>query len=134
LIICGSGLKLTNHYETRLLGYILATSSEIQDDLRSREVSSNIHPDRRAQVEENQYITDLDLNGLEEARYSHVVKNTKQYIKKSQKERKVFRKQADSLSQTRSGKVIFKPLTAGQRKYLQCLSKDTIAAYLTDRK
>jgi hypothetical protein len=117
------------------LGKVVSpTPRDIQEDLRSPEVSSNIHPDRRAQVEENQYISDIDLNGSEEARYAHVLKNTKQYIKKSQKEWKALRKQADSLSQTRLGKVIVKPLTVGQRKYLQCLSKDTIAAYLTDRK
>jgi hypothetical protein len=33
-----------------------------------------------------------------------------------------------------SGKIQVKPLTAGPRKYLQCIPKDTISDYLADRK
>jgi hypothetical protein len=101
----------------------------------SQEVSDNIHPDRVNQVEGAiQDISDLDLNNSKGDRHSHIIKITEQYIQKSRRERKALRNQDDQLSRTRSVKVISKPLSKGQWQYLQCIPKDSIAAYIADRK
>jgi len=144
-----------------LEGEVSVTPRDIQGDRGSASKLDNIHPDRIFQVQNivpdnssplpsnpssNSYqrinpqaeepcqdISDLDLDSSEPDWHLWVIKNTKQFFRKSRKEQKKYKKQADLLSWTRSGKVIAKPLTQGQYKYLQCLPKDTIAAYLKDR-
>jgi len=105
---------------------------DIQEDSRSY-----IHPDRINQVGK----TLLDLSGeqLSESEPSQlrlVIEKAEQFLQVSRKERKTFNKQKekDRLSRMRSGKVIAKPLSNKQRNYLQSIPKDTISAYLVDRK
>jgi hypothetical protein len=80
-------------------------------------------------------ISDLDLNDTNTGPFQEVMESTKVFLAKSRKERKAFSMwQKDQLSRMRSGKIRAKPLTKGQRKYLQCIPKNTIADYLADRK
>jgi hypothetical protein len=80
-------------------------------------------------------ISDLDLNATKHSQCSEVIESTKTFLKKSSKERRDFNKQKklDQLSKRRSGRVLTKRLSQGQRKYLQCIPKDTIREYLEDR-
>jgi phosphate starvation-inducible protein PhoH len=80
-------------------------------------------------------ISDLDLNAISRYSSQEVIESTREFIKKSQKERKAFNKQqrVAELSGTRSGKIV-KLITPGQKKYLQCIPKDSIREYLENRK
>jgi hypothetical protein len=111
--------------------------SDLQEDLRLGCEENYIHPDRRNQVENtNLDISDLDLNATDQGPCSEIIASTKDFFAKSRMERKAFTKQkkVDQLSRTRSGKILAKPLSQGQKKYLQCIPKDTITEYLANRK
>jgi len=110
------------------------TPRDIQGDPRLSPEESWIHPKRKEQINNTNFdISDLDLNNTNKD--PRPVVPTKVFLAKSRKERKAFSKQKkDQLSRTSSGKIPSKPLTTGQRKYLQCISKDTISEYLKDRK
>jgi len=110
------------------------TPRDIQGDPRLSSEESWIHPERKEQINNTNFdISDLDLNGTNND--PRPVVPIKVFRAKSRKERKAFNKQKkDQLSQTSSGKIPAKPLTTGQRIYLQCIPQDTIAEYLKDRK
>jgi hypothetical protein len=108
-----------------------------QDGLSLDCDKDNTHPDGISQV--GQTILDLSNGGprdLEPSKEPGVVGKTEQLLKTSQKARRVFTKQKriNSLSRTRSGRIIAKPLSNEQRNYLQAIPKDTIARYLEDKK
>jgi hypothetical protein len=109
---------------------------DIQEDPRLRPEEDWIHPERRNQVDKtNHNICDLNLNDTNNNPRLEVIESTKFFLAKSRKERKALNKQRkDQLSRTRSGKIREKPLTAGQRKYLQGIPKEIISEYLIDRK
>jgi len=115
----------------------LSTSIDLQEELSSSKKTENIHPDRLIRIQNplDENIDQEDLNEESERR-SQIVESTEQFIQKSCKERKAFNKQihVDSLSRTRSGKIIAKPLTKKQRNYLQSIPKQSISTYLIDRK
>jgi len=126
---------------------ISPTPRDREEDPRKDTNWNFIHPDRQQQVDNpNCDINDLDLNESEQVlipeaelevdRQDQVVKETKQFLNQSRKERRKINKQRakDQLSQLRSGKVLKHHLTQGQRKYLQCIPKDTIADYLENWK
>ena len=114
---------------------VSVTPRDIREDSRSPNQLGYVHPDRISQVYTSiNEISDLDLNRAEPSPVSKLVEKTEQFIRKSRKERKAFKKRTDLLSRTRSGKVITKPLSEKQRSYLQLIPKDTIAAYLEQRK
>jgi hypothetical protein len=108
------------------------TPRNIQEDPRSRATSDIIHPDRRAWIQVSDKVTSsLDI---EDYRQENIAKGTEKFIPLSRKERKAVTKQnSNTLSRTRSGKVI-KPITKKQRNHLQSLPKDTIIEYLKNRK
>jgi hypothetical protein len=113
------------------------TPRDNQEDLRLGPEENKIHPQRRSQENSvNLDISDLDLNATNQDPRLEVIDSTRAFLAKSRKERKLFNKQKkiDRLSRTRSGKVLKHPLTQGQRKYLQCIPKDTIQEYLEDTK
>jgi hypothetical protein len=107
------GLSQTHQDTTR---EVSVTPRDRQEDAR---LQNDIHPDRRRQI----------------ASSTEAIESDKESIPKTRKERKAFnrQKQVDWLSRVRSGKVT-KPLTPGQKKYLQCIPKDTIKEYLENRK
>jgi hypothetical protein len=114
---------------------------DIQEDKREDQRLSPgrnlVHPDRLNQVEiTNRDISDPDLGCPERCPPLGIINSTKAFVQKSRNERKAITKQKkiDQLSRTRLGKVIVKPLSQGQRKYLQCIPKDTIEDYLENRK
>jgi hypothetical protein len=112
------------------------TSRDLHEDLRLGWKEKHIHPDRRNQVPStNLDISDLDLNASEPGPRPDTLASTERFLQGSQKERKAFsqRKKAEQLSRTRSGKVIAKPLTQGQRRYLQGIPKNTIRDYLDNK-
>jgi len=111
-----------------------------QKDFRSNTTLVKIHPDRVSQVcfvpsDDSEF----ELGSPKFDRQFQVVKETKQFLNQSKKERKKFNKQKlkDQLSRTRSGKVFARPAKAlnnKQWKYLQSIPKDTIAEYVANRK
>jgi hypothetical protein len=109
---------------------------EIQEHPRLSPEEDWIHPERRKQVDStNLHISNLDLNDSHKDPQSEVIESSRVSLVESKKESKEYNKQKrDRLAVTRSGRIRAKPLTAGQRKYLQCLLRDTIAEYLADRK
>jgi len=112
------------------------TPRDIQEDPRSSIISDNIHPNGMIQVNTTHNASDQeDIESVPE-RLPQMVESTEKFIWRSRKERTAFNKpkRIDALSHTRSGKVIAKPLSKKQRNYLQSISKDTICAYLADRK
>jgi len=111
---------------------VLVTPRDIQEDPRSRVNTGIVHPDRRAQIQiPDDDISSLDLEG---SRQENLAKETEKFISRSQKERYIFSKTNSSRSsRIRSGKVT-KPLSKKQKNYLQSISKDTIAEYLSNRK
>jgi len=115
---------------------ISATPRDIKEESRADIELQNIHPDRLDQVHgEINNISDLDLDSPEPCRQSHFIKETKQFIKKSRKQKKAMGKKTEILSRTRSGKIPAKPtLTKKQRNRLQAIPKDILAEYITARK
>jgi len=114
---------------------VLSTPRDNQEDSRMRTELCNIHPDRVFRIEElSSDISDLDLDRPRADSHSEVIQATEQFIWKSQKERKAVKNCVDPLSWMRSGTVIVKPLSTGQKRYLQCIPKDTIDAFLEYRK
>jgi len=109
---------------------------DIQEDPRPYDRIDKIHPDMIHQIGKKTLI----LNSEEECdsepnQQSFVLKKAEQFLQKSRKDRKAFKKQKakDQLSRTRSGKIIAKPLSNKQRQYLQSIPKDTIVEYIADR-
>jgi hypothetical protein len=116
---------------------VSVTARDLQEDLRQGCKENYIHPDRRNQVDSTSPdICDLDLYVIDQGPCSEVIASTEDFLGKFRKHRKAFNKQrkVDQLSRTRSGKILPKPLTQGQRKYLQCIPKSTMKDYLEDRK
>jgi hypothetical protein len=116
---------------------ISPTSRDIQEESHCSSPGIFVHPDRKNQLNNlNPDISDPDLSASRPRTPSGVIDSSNQFLAKSRKERTAFFKQKriDQLSCTRSGKVLKQPLSKGQRKYLQCIPKDTIAEYLADRK
>jgi hypothetical protein len=112
------------------------TPRDLQEDWRIDCETDNVHPDRRDQVGiTNLDISDLDLNDIPREPRLGVVESTVEFLKESRKERKAFlrRQRTVQLPRTRSGKIV-KPVTPGQRKYLQCIPKESIKEYLENRK
>jgi hypothetical protein len=106
---------------------------DLQNESRLGSGETLIHPDRRNQVDSTHLpISDLDLDATELEPRKDIVEAIREFLLKSRKERKAFRKgkKVDQLSRTR----IVKPLSQGQRQYLQCIPKDTIREYLENRK
>jgi len=113
----------------------ITTPRDIQDCSSIDFESGHIHPDRIFQVD-NTIIDNctLEHSDSELGRASRVIRETKEFISKSQKERKkAFKRKADPLLHTRSGKIPAKPLSRKQRNCLQAVPRDTIAAYLIER-
>jgi hypothetical protein len=112
------------------------TARDLQEDPWLGAEENWVHPERRNQLENiNLDIRNLDLNDTNKDSQSQVIESTKAFLAKSQKERKALNKQKrDRLSRMCSGKIRAKPQTAGQRKYLHCIPKDTIEDYLENRK
>ena len=132
------------------------TPRDIQEELPPHTESQHIHPDRLPRIDNTTHhksdqvesrqgaqiqvlscdVDDPDLGRSESEQLPQIIKETEQFLVKSRKERKAFnkQKQIDSLSRTTSGKVIIKPLSNKQRSYLESISKDTITAYLANRK
>jgi len=107
----------------------------MQEDLGSHNESSYIHPDRISQVHSMIHdISDLLLSSSSPDQHAQFIEQTEQFIQKSRKDRKQFKRKIDPLSHTRSGKILAKPLSKKQRNYLQSIPKDTIANYLDNRK
>ena len=97
--------------------------------------SGNIHPDRINQV--NNTISgscSSQNNDFESGQASTVREETREFLRKSQQERKELRRKPDPLTRIRSGKIPAKPLTKKQRNRLQAITKDTLAKYLETRK
>jgi phosphate starvation-inducible protein PhoH len=112
-------------------GNISPAPRDLQEDWRLGCEENSIHPDRRSQVDTSSLdISDLSLDAIRRDSSLEVINSTREFIKKSRKDRKAFNKQqrVDKLSRTRSGKIV-KPITPGQRKYLQCIPKDSIREY-----
>jgi len=71
---------------------------------------------------------------LESGKALRIIEQTQKLIADSRKEGNALKKKPDLLSRTRSGKVLAKPLSKKQKNYLQSIPKDTISAYLIERK
>jgi len=98
---------------------ISATPRDIQEEFRISDGSHHIHPDRENQVHDTiSNFSDLDLNNSEPQHPSHLIEETQQLIKTSQKERIVFNKRQETLWQTRSGRILAKPMSKKQWSYL----------------
>jgi hypothetical protein len=111
---------------------VSTTPQDAQEDLRNQATRNNVHPSRRAQVQDSDDI--LSSSDIAEIRQKETAKETKKFIALSRKDRKEFIKQKQSnLLINRSGRIT-KPITKKQRNYLQSISKDTIAEYLENRK
>jgi hypothetical protein len=96
---------------------------DIQENPQCHSKADHTHPDGRNQIDNsNLDISNLDL-GVPEIPPPDIVVSTESFLVKSRKKRKAFNKnkERDQLSRTRSGKVPTKPLTQGQRIYLQCI-------------
>jgi len=70
----------------------------------------------------------------ESDRATSIIQSANKFIGKSRKERRALDQGSYVLSRTRSGKVPIKPLTKKQRNRLQAIPKDTISAFLAERK
>jgi hypothetical protein len=113
------------------------TPIDLQQDSRFGSGENFIPSDQGKQEDfTNVDISDFDLNPTGRGQHSEVVESTKQFLMKSRKEMKAFNKQMQlgQLLRTRSGRVLTKPLSQGQRKYLQCIPKDTIGEYVENKK
>jgi len=106
-----------------------------QEDLRPYTETDNIHPDRIQQVGKETRDLEEEYDS-EPDQQSRALKGAEQFLPISRKDRKAFseKKAKDQLSRTRSGKIIAKPLSNMQRKYLQWIPKDTIVEYVANRK
>jgi len=108
--------------------------SDIPDRLNVSNESGHIHPDRILQI--GKIISDGDSSknsDSELGQASRVIKAGKEFIDKSRKERKSFRKNTALLTRTRSGNIPRKPLSRNQRNCLQSVSSQTLTAYLNNR-
>jgi hypothetical protein len=111
------------------------TVGGIQEDSRSDFGSEYIHSDRINQVgETNLDITNADCSDSEPDQSPHVIKAAEQFIEKSRKEGRALKIHADGLSHMRSGNLIARRFSKKQQSYLQSIPKDTINAYLAERK
>jgi hypothetical protein len=116
-------------------GRVSPTPWDYQEDPRLGPKENRVHLERRNQVDyTNLDIRDLDLNATDKDLNKKVIESTKVFLAQSRKQKQAFKWKTDQLSRTRCGKIQVKPLTAGQRKYIQCIPKDTISDYLVDRK
>jgi len=93
---------------------ISTVPQDIQEESRIVGETEKVHLDQVSQIHDTNIDVsnlDLDKSGIE--RQLRVVQSTEQFIQKSRRERRKLgrQKQADPLSQTRSGKVPAKPLT-----------------------
>jgi len=91
-----------------------------------------VHPDRISQIGQKDYNSEVSNSELNSA--EKIIKETKEFINNSKKQRKRFVGNPDPLTRTRSGKVPVKSLTKKQRNRLQAISKDTLSAYIAGRK
>jgi len=89
------------------------TPRDIQEDAGPSIAFDNILSDRIFQVSTTHNARDLEDIDSERDRLPQIVKSAEQFIWRSQKERKAFNKQKriDTLSRTRSAKVIAKSLS-----------------------
>ena len=114
---------------------VSATPRDLQEDLRIGHSISYIHPDRMTQVE-NTINSNHEGESVEPEsdRATSIIQSANKFIGKSRKERRALDQGSYVLSRTRSGKVPIKPLTKKQRNRLQAIPKDTISAFLAERK
>jgi len=113
------------------------TPRDIQGDPRPYNEVDRVHPVRIHQVRKGTLRLSSEEEWDSESNQQPVViKGAGEFLRKSKKERTAFNKQKakDQLSQTRSGKIIAKPLSNPQRQYLQSIPRDTIVEYIADRK
>jgi len=109
--------------------------SQVQDTSNDVTEMQCIYLDRVSRIQDtNIDVSDLDLNSSEPDRKLRVVESAKQFIRKSRKERKLFKKPAILLSRMRSEKVLEYQLWTEQRNRLGAIPKDTIVDYLENRK
>jgi len=107
----------------------------MQEDSRLHNESGYIHPDRISHVHNTIHaISNLQLSTLSLDQYPQFVEKSEPFIQKPRKDKKQFKTKTDSLSRTRSGKILAKPLSKKQRNYLQSIPKDTIAIYLDNKR
>jgi len=110
-------------------------ASALQDHLNINTEGSGVHPDRISQIDDiinGSY--EVESSEPEPERATLIIKNAKEFLCKSRKERQALEQKPCVLSRTRSGKIPVKPLTKKQRNRLQAIPKDTLATYLEGRK
>jgi len=91
---------------------------DIQEESRIDNETQYIHRDRVFQVQQtNNDVSNLIIDSSGDEQQSRIVRSTKQFISGSRRQRRKLgnQKQVDSLSRTRSGKIIAKPLSKKQR-------------------
>jgi len=108
---------------------------DIPDCLSISVESGYDHPDRKGQVDNTTNGNGSARNSdSDSGRASRVIKETKEFLRKSQKERKKLRGKPDPFARTRSGQIPVLALSRKQKNCLRAIPKDTIAAYLRQRK
>jgi len=110
-------------------------ASVLQDHLNIDTEGSRVHPDRISQI--NNTVNDsyeIESGESESDQATVIIKNAKEFLCKSRKERHALKQKPCVLSRTRSGKIPVQPLTKKQSNRLQAIPKDTLATYLESRK
>jgi len=120
---------------TKSVGSILKDQPDRKDCIIPQDVAvclgntvalGKVHPDRRNQINDNNSAQSSDSGS---GRATSIIRETKEFLNKSRKERKKLRRKSDLLSRTRSGQIPSKALTRKQRKKLQAIPKDTIVPF-----
>jgi len=77
---------------------------------------------------------DKGISDLQSDRAERIIKETKEFLGNSKKQRKEFGKETDPLTRMRSGKVPIKPLTKKQQNRLRAILRDSLGALLREQK
>jgi len=97
--------------------------------------SGQIHPDRISQIDNaDSDSCEVEDNDPESDRVASITQQVGQFVDQSRNQRLALKRKPCLLSRTRSGKIPVKPLTKKQRNRLQAIPKDTLSAYLVNRK
>jgi len=114
------------------------------DNLRSKAYRTPVREFEQALIEKEAVVLPRDpqansgdiseASNLQLDHIEQVIADTEEFIINSKKQRKEFKKKPDPLTRTRSGKIPVKPLTQKQRNRLQAIPKDTLVAFLKNRK
>jgi len=113
---------------------VSATPRELQADLKNSNSTSYVHLDRISRINQDSDNCRSENSDSELNQASRVIKETREFLNKSRKERKQLRGKQDQLSRIRSGKIPEKPLTRKQENRLGAISKNTLVKYLDGRK